>query len=276
MNTEGKRAPGGDAPKGKANNFMHNSAFAAGGFAAGATSASAVEVNAAESVEEEPQEEVIVEPPVDEDIPVSEDIPAETEVIVATDEGLRVAQVDDDASFAEAFADARRQVGAGGVFEWNGKVYNTFYKEEWDAMSESERADFQHRVDYDDVSEDSPVSEMHAAGSTDSTPVEMIDETGDSDVEVIVGEIDGMDAAIVNADGTEMLLVDVDNDGTMDVLIADVDNDGYISEDEGVNISSEGVEINDLYAMQNDDVCYASNDTMPDYMNSADTGMYQA
>lgn len=258
---------------------MHNSAFAAGGFAAGATSASAVEVNAAEFVVEEPQEEVIVEPPVDEDIPVSEDIPAETEVIVATDEGLRVAQVDDDASFAEAFADARRQVGAGGVFEWNGKVYNTFYKEEWDAMSESERADFQNRVDYGDVSEDSSVSEIHAAGSagsSDGAPVEMIDETGDSDVEVIVGEIDGMDAAIVNADGTEMLLVDVDNDGTMDVLIADVDNDGYISEDEGVNISSEGVEINDLYAMQNDDVCYASNDTMPDYMNSADTGMYQA
>ena len=104
----------------------------------------------------------------------------------------------------------------------------------------------------------------------------MIDENGDSDVEVIIGEIDGMDAAIVSADGKDILLVDVDNDGTMDVLITDVDNDGYISEDEGFNISSEGIEMDDLYAMQNDDVYYASNDSMPDYMNSADTGLYHA
>lgn len=243
----------------KKNRPTHNSAYAAGGFAAGAAAASAVNLDAATPME---------------------DAPEENEVIVATDEGIQVAQVNDEASFAEAFADARSQVGPGGVFEWQGKVYNTYYKEEWDALSDAERSEFQHRIDYGDMSDNNDAhtsaAETQTTGISDDTPVEMIDENGDSDVEVIVGEIDGMDAAIVSADGAEMLLVDVDDDGTMDVLIADVDNDGYISDDEGINISSEGIEMDDLYAMQNDDVYYASNDSMPDYMNSADTGMYQA
>lgn len=35
---------------------------------------------------------------------------------------VKVAQVSDDMSFSEAFASARKQVGAGGVFEWRGKA----------------------------------------------------------------------------------------------------------------------------------------------------------
>lgn len=273
MKTDETKVIAEDTPKKTENRFANNSAFAAGGFVAGSATTSAVNLNAAEAAEEAPVEDLP-------ETPAIEDVPEESEVILATDEGIRVAQVDDDASFAEAFADARSQVGPGGVFEWQGKVYNTYYKEEWDAMSDTERSEFQHRIDYDDVSDNNNIyasaAETHTTSSSDGAPVEMIDDSGDSDVEVIVGEIDGMDAAIVSADGAEMLLVDVDDDGTMDVLIADVNNDGYISDNEGVNISSEGIEMNDLYAMQNGDVCYASNDSMPDYMNSADTGMYQA
>lgn len=273
MKTDETKVIAEDTPKKKGNRFANNSAFAAGGFVAGAATTSAVNLNTAEAAEEMPVEGLP-------ETSVVGGVPEESEIILATDEGIRVAQVDNDASFAEAFADARCQVGPGGVFEWQGKVYNTYYKEEWNAMSDTERSEFQHRIDYNDVSDNNDIyvssAEIYATSISDDTPVEMIDDNGDSDVEVIVGEIDGMDAAIVSADGAEMLLVDVNDDGTMDVLIADVNNDGYISEDEGVNISSEGIEINDLYAMQNDDVYYASNDSMPDYMNSADTGMYQA
>lgn len=279
MNTDETKVIDQDTPKGKENRSAHNPAFAAGGFVAGAATTSAIDLNAAEPVEEVPVEEAEATP-VMEEAPVIEETPEENDVILATDEGVRVAQVDDDASFAEAFADARRQVGPGGVFEWQGKVYNTYYEEEWGAMSSAERSEFQHKIDYDDVSDDNDIytsaEATHTTGSSDATPVEMIDENGDSDIEVIVGEIDGMDAAIVSTDGAEMLLVDVDNDGTMDVLVADVNNDAYISENEMVDISSEGIEMNDLYAMQGNDVYYASNDSMPDYMNSADTGMYQA
>ncbi len=35
-------------------------------------------------------------------------------------------------SFSEAFSNARQELGAGGVFSWNGQSYNTFYAEELD------------------------------------------------------------------------------------------------------------------------------------------------
>lgn len=52
---------------------------------------------------------------------------------------VKVAEVNDDMSFSEAFASARKQVGAGGVFEWRGKQYGTYYKTEWDSMSQAEK-----------------------------------------------------------------------------------------------------------------------------------------
>ena len=56
-----------------------------------------------------------------------------------------VARIDDRMSFSEAVASARAQVGDGGVFQWRGDVYNTFYKEEWDNMTDKQRADFVER-----------------------------------------------------------------------------------------------------------------------------------
>ncbi len=40
--------------------------------------------------------------------------------------------VDDTMSFDEAFASARKEVGAGGIFEWKGQVYGTFLANEVD------------------------------------------------------------------------------------------------------------------------------------------------
>lgn len=48
----------------------------------------------------------------------------------------------DDMSFAKAFATARAEVGPGGVFEWRGGVYNTFYESEWNRLSESSKETF--------------------------------------------------------------------------------------------------------------------------------------
>lgn len=56
--------------------------------------------------------------------------------------------VNDDMSFGQAFAAARREVGAGGVFEWHGHAYGTYYKEEWDAMSEAEKHQYFANVDH--------------------------------------------------------------------------------------------------------------------------------
>lgn len=55
---------------------------------------------------------------------------------------LRVAVVSDDMTFEEAFADARAQVGPGGVFYWHDAIFSTYIVEEWEAMSEEERDAF--------------------------------------------------------------------------------------------------------------------------------------
>lgn len=56
--------------------------------------------------------------------------------------------VTDDMSFNDAFAVARNEVGPGGVFEWNGKLYNTYYENEWNSMDSSERTQFAQSIDH--------------------------------------------------------------------------------------------------------------------------------
>lgn len=209
--------------------------------------------------------------------------PDPEDALVATDEGVRIAQVDDSASFAEAFADARAQVGPGGAFEWRGHVYNTYYEEEWNNMSAEERAEYQQKIDYETISGDtteptSTVADQHTMASD----TEMIDEQSDGDsikilgVEAVVdAEGNPMTVAAIEVEGEQALLVDVDNDGTMDALIADDNCDGQIDPYQEIyDISDCGIETNDLMqgmaAEQDPNTYMAYNDDMPDYMNDAD------
>lgn len=48
----------------------------------------------------------------------------------------------DEMSFNEAFAVARKEVGPNGVFEWRGNVYGTYYSEEWDNLSDDYKEQF--------------------------------------------------------------------------------------------------------------------------------------
>lgn len=61
-------------------------------------------------------------------------------------QALRVADSHDNLSFGDAFDEARNQVGAGGVFRWHGRLFNTYTREEWDAMSAGEKDAFAERV----------------------------------------------------------------------------------------------------------------------------------
>lgn len=251
-----------------------------GSYVAGAVSASAVNAVAGDRPAAEPEVE---ETPAPADSVASSNnqepapidpaqSPAAAEVILATDEGVRVAQVDDSASFAQAFADARAQVGPGGVFEWRGKVYGTYYKEEWDNMSSAERAEYQSRIDYDDVRQ----HDNHAQASIHHTSQPAV--TNDDEIRVLgVETVQGpngqpMTIAGLESDNDQALLVDIDNDGQFDVLLHDDNGDGQLQENEVYDISSANVEVADLEqatANQNG-MQYASNDGMPDYMNDAD------
>ena len=57
-------------------------------------------------------------------------------------EQVNVVDINDDMSFAEAFAQARAELGPGGAFEWRGGVFGTYLREEWNSMSHSEQQEF--------------------------------------------------------------------------------------------------------------------------------------
>lgn len=60
--------------------------------------------------------------------------------------GVQYANVDGSGSFNEAFAHARAELGPGAAFEYHGRLYSTYYAEEWNAMSPDERAQHQHDI----------------------------------------------------------------------------------------------------------------------------------
>lgn len=61
---------------------------------------------------------------------------------VVHDQAPVAENVAEDMSFNDAFAIARHEVGPGGVFEWHGKLYNTYYENEWNGMDSSEKEQF--------------------------------------------------------------------------------------------------------------------------------------
>lgn len=265
--------------------------YAAGGFAAGLASGVAGSAIAANPAEDDVTEDIAAE----ENVVVTETAqevveeqayttPEPEDVLLATDEGIRIAQVDDNASFSEAFADARAQVGPGGAFEWRGHVYNTYYAEEWNNMSAEERAEYQSKIDYatiagdtsNNVVEETPYVEQNSMASN----TEMVDNDTESDsvkvlgVEAVEDEYGNqMTIAAIEVEGEQALLVDVDNDGTMDALIVDENYDNQIDPNNEIfDIEDCNIETNDLMqmSMEQNEVYYASNDGMPDYMNDAD------
>ena len=268
-------------------------AYAAGGFAAGLASGVAGSSFAANTAQDD-EEEVIASAENTENITtetvVAEEqnyiAPEPEDVLLATDEGVRIAQVDDKATFAEAFADARAQVGPGGAFEWRGHVYNTYYAEEWNNMSAEERAEYQSKIDYNTIAGDNAgaayVAEEQSQMEQDmmASNTEMVDD--DSEVEgvkvlgveaVVDNEGNQMTVAAIEVEGEQALLVDIDNDGTMDALMIDENYDNQIDPyNEIYDIEDCNIETNDLIqmSMQQNEVYYASNDNLPDYMNDAD------
>lgn len=218
----------------------------------------------AEVAPNETTEQPVVEENTDATTTSVQEAPSEQDAIIATDEGLHVAHVDDSLTFSQAFAEARAQVGAGGLFEWHGKVYGTFYKTEWDDMSASERADWQSKVDYDDVlgtDDASAATESHtvvehvvtvqvqtpqeslvAAVPEDGTYIDegTTETVADEDNEVhVVGVAvhdnghGGMATIAGLQTGDDMaVVIDVDSDGSIDIVGFDENQNGQFEADE--------------------------------------------
>lgn len=218
---------------------------------------------------------------------------------------IKVAQgVTDDMSFNEAFAAARAEVGSGGVFVWHGNVYNTYTAEEWNAMTEEQREAFGNNFQSQaDNIIDTPTTgneDGNDSGSVDVNPegenpseVEVAEVEAEVTPEVeaeVVAEVtteftpevevlgfaqdpdSGAMMAGVEIEGQEFVVVDIDNNNEADAVMADLNGDGNISENEIGDISGQGVYMSDLAAMQNNQDLAMG----PDYINDADTSIYEA
>lgn len=278
-------------------------AYAAGGAVVGAGMTMAGQAVAAPSSEKEaiPEGTEEEQPSSVTDTQEHHVAPEPEDAIVATATGVRVAQVDDNVSFSQAFADARAQVGPGGVFEWHGRVYGTYYKDEWDNMTAEQKHEYQASIDYKDVISDESMalhhndmaqhnatqheSNVHHTSyhnqETTAQPetVENSQNESSEEVDVQVLEVgqtdlngDGIpeNAAVLEVNGHEVLIVDIDQDGIADAALYDVDNDGQV---EIADLSGENMAMPEQSA---GDAYMAQADNAPDYMNDANVGMYEA
>ena len=202
------------------------------------------------------------------------------------DNGLKVADVSDDMSFGEAFAAAREEVGAGGVFEWKGNLYNTYVESEWNAMSASDKAEFAELVkpelpaaqqntaaaaETNDTVAEKPADTQEAKETADEAPAEAQTVSDDADVNIVgAGKVDGHAAVVI----------DVNDDQQGDVAVIDVDDSGSLtSPDVVVDTQGNSATLGELAETAAPDTDYATQqygmenpDIAPDA--SADMMMY--
>lgn len=241
--------------------------------------------------------------------PQQEDVPQEE--ALGTGLAEMATSVTDDMSFDEAFAAARAEVGPGGVFEWHGGLYGTYYATEWNEMTDAEREEFtnsvpwhhpeyhtnHHHVNNDDDNEDMDVAYTapndEDDDENDDDDAQLDDNIGDDDlddaeIEILGVEhanLDGEHDSIIGAasiDGQAVYFVDIDGtDDEFDVMMADLNGNATIDDDEIFDISDEHISVSSFEALaganeegyeENLDEMYANNDTLPDYVNDVDPG----
>lgn len=158
-------------------------------------------------------------------------------------EGIGVANVSENLSFADAFNAARAQVGPGGVFTWHGQLYNTYTAEEWNAMSDEEHAQFAQEVSpmvrVNDVAmEHAPhhtVNAQHVHHAADTHEAADRDVQLHSKVETINASdvSDDGDVHVVgkaSVDGHVALALDATGDGQADAILVDINDNGQVDE----------------------------------------------
>lgn len=192
--------------------------------------------------------------------------------------------VNDSMTFGQAFAAARAEIGPGGIFEWRGHVYNTYYAEEWDAMTHE-----QHNMLAQQT--------QTVIVETPEPPIEPVSPTPADDGIIVLGteviDFEGitMTATSLHIEGTQAVLLDVDQDGIYDALAVDANANGDLDEGELIDIHDQGHTVAEVtgqdinfgepdpniyttcgdagenLGMQTDNLAY----DMPDYVNDADT-----
>lgn len=112
--------------------------------------------------------------------------------------------------------------------------------------------------------------------STKPEPEKPVDEIEVVSYDRVTNE-DGsqMDVAVLNVNGNEVGVVDVNLDGEADVIICDANQNGVIEDGEMENIQEQGVAMQPFQDAAGFNPQYAQND-LPDYVNDADVDTYMA
>ena len=174
----------------------------------------------------------------------------------------------DDMSFGEVFGVARAEVGPGGFFEYRGETYNTYYKEEWDALPPEEQKEFYASVDdsgidkTDDRIEDDSIVIIKDEAETGEDIVivnedQIIailndDEEGDADIFiggeediVITNDDDYEEIVVIEDDNGDFVVIDEDGGGEFVVIEDDnpFEEDNY---DDDIAVIEDDIDISDL------------------------------
>lgn len=187
-------------------------------------------------------------------------------------------EITDEMSYEEAFSIAREQVGPGGVFEWRGTLFSTYTADEWNALTDEERIEYNNLFDWDridnisddmafddaldsqdiDVLTDDIFADNGDMALNDSGEIEVLDV--DSEIEVL-GVYNDSDSGIGNfvVDDSDVVMIDVNDDMDLDMGTSNFSaNDGDQSE---MEIAENHVDIaDDIDFSDNNDLAQASDD----------------
>jgi hypothetical protein len=184
------------------------------------------EVIAEAMVEESiiPEPEVIAEAMVEESVILEPEVIAEQVVVEPTVEaveepfGERVLlshATSDDMSFSEAFAAARAEVGANGVFEWRGGYYGTYYAEEWAEMPADYKREFSNHnwaAEYKNESVEVVIGDIDVEAYDEIADLSV--EDGEVEVELIAENLEELDSVlalddeVIDVEAIEQILGD--------------------------------------------------------------------
>ncbi len=214
-----------------------------------------------------------------------------------TENGLKVAKVDDSLSFGDAFVAARNSVGAGGVFQWRGNIYNTFLEEEWNDMSPQAKSLFAQQVqpmlhsdETKHKNDDGHQDEVQLKNDESEKPELLQEEEDVPEVHFLgIEQRQTDDGNIINVghmtiEDENVALVDFDNDYVFDVAVSDSNHNNTIENDEVKDISEAQLTVTEFAVMtdaENGEVGAGEYgivstqqeqiaEDMPDYMNEAD------
>lgn len=162
-------------------------------------------------------------------------------------------EVNDSLSFNEAFAAARKETGPGGLFVWHGHTYGTYYKNEWDAMSQEEQdqywADVQHtsqQIHYEEpVVETESVSELDVEQNPDMGNEAVLDEellVESDEEEQELQEDDVVEFVENEEEDSNLVEVEMDDESDVEVSVdeSEIDELVEVEDEEPIEVSIDG------------------------------------